>query len=117
MTQMSGDSLVLPRRPFFNCDDAGFSVVDADELRTALRGGEVTPWLKLDIGEQNIIQHRPRRVVERTGSTVAVECGGGVTVYLDLDAGAARKRTPEGEFLYRGGIDEGNDGNGFIAAG
>ena len=117
MHPMSGDSPDLPRRPFFNCDDTGFAVVDADELRKALPSGDVTPRLKLDIGEQNIFQHRPRRVIERTGSVVTVECDGGVTVYLDFDAGAARKRTPDGEFLYRGGIDEGNDAKGYIAAG
>jgi len=35
---------------------------------------------------------------------------------LDFAELTARVRRPEGEFFYMGGLDEGNDGLGFMAA-
>ena len=105
---------ILPQHPFFDCVEDGFAVLDADQMRTRLRTGEVTPRLTLALGPGNIFQHRPRLVIDRDDRIIAVECDDEVTVYLDFDAGAARILTPEGEFLYCGGIDEGNDAKGYI---
>ena len=111
------DPDILPEHPFFNCVEDGFAILDADQMKTGLLTGEVKPRFTLALGPGNIIQHRPRQVVDRDDTIIAIECDDEVTVYLDFDAGAARMRTPEGEFFYRGGIDEGNDAKGYIPAG
>jgi hypothetical protein len=108
---------LLPQRPFFSCDDDGFSVIDAAEMQQSLRAGQVTPVLKLKIGPGNIFESRPRKVVNRSGFKVSVQCDDDITVALDFDAESARKKSPEGEFVYLGGIDEGDDGKGWMAAG
>ncbi len=108
---------ILPEHPFFDCVENGFAILDADQLRTGLLKGEITPRLTLTLGTDNIFQHRPRQVVDRDDTIIAIECDDEVTVYLDFYAGAARMRTPKGEFFYRGGIDEGNDAKGYIPAG
>ena len=63
----------------------------------------ITPVLSLHVGPGNIFEQSPRRVLSHDGDVVAVECDGGVTVYLDFDALAVRAETPGGEFVYRGG--------------
>ena len=111
------DEMQLPRRPFFSCEEAAFSIVDGDAMRQSLLAGPITPAVTLRVGPGNIFEHRPRRVVEHQGPLVGIECDNGATVYLDFEEGAARTHTPEGDFLYMGGIDEGNDGKGFIRTG
>ena len=110
-----GPSL-LPQRPFFSCDEDGFSVIDAAEMQQSLRSGQVRPVLKLRVGPGNVFEHRPRKVVDRSGLKVTVQCDSDVTVILDFDSESARKKSPEGEFVYLGGIDEGGDGKGWMAA-
>ncbi len=111
------DEIQLPQRPFFSCEEAAFAVVDGDAIRQSLPTGPITPAVTLRVGPGNIFEHRPRRVMEHQGPLVAVECDNDATVYMDFEEGTARTRTPEGDFLYMGGIDEGNDGKGFIRAG
>ena len=106
----------LPQRPFFSCDEDGFSVVDGELMRQELGRGSVVPLFTLRVGEDNIFERRPRRVAAHEGMVVTVACDDDTTVELDFEAGTARKRTPAGEWLYRGGIDEGNNGKGFIQA-
>ena len=113
---VNGPSL-LPQRPFFSCEDDGFSVIDGAEMQQSLRSGQVTPVLKLRIGPGNIFESRPRKVVDRSGLKVSVQCDDDITVTLDFDAESARKKSPEGEFVYLGGIDEGDGGKGWMAAG
>ena len=116
MQPLDDAEFVLPQRPFFDCNDAGLAVFDSEELKRGLTSGEIPPGLSLRLGEDNIIERRPRRAVRQGDGLVVVDCDGNVTVYLDFEDGAARKRTPEGTFLYRGGIDEGNDAKGYIRA-
>lgn len=113
---MTDDSLLLPERPFFSCEETGLSIVDVDEMQTSLLTGGVTPRLTLRVGPGNILEHRPRSAIQQKAQLVAIQCDGDVIVYLDFDAGSARKRTSDGGFLYCGAIDEGNDGKGYIPA-
>ena len=113
---MPDDSSLLPKRPFFSCETTGLSIVDIDEMQTGFREGGVTPRLTLRVGPRNILEQRPIRVVQQKDQLVAIQCDGDVIVYLDFDAGTARKRTSDGGFLYCGAIDEGNDGKGYIPA-
>ena len=112
---MSSESL-LPRRPFFSCEETAFSIVDAEAMRQAITQGPITAVFTLRVGPGNIFEHRPRRVTAHQGLIVTVECDGGTTVIIDFDEESALAKTTEGEFRYLGGIDEGNDGKGFIRA-
>jgi len=114
---MPDDNLFsLPAKPFFSCDEDGFAVVDGAAMRNAGNIGSIEPMLLLRVGPNNLFEHRPRRVTDQDGQTVTVECDGGVTVVLDFAELTARLRRPDGEFLYMGGLDEGNAGLGFMAA-
>jgi hypothetical protein len=86
-------------------------------MRNAAEMGKIEPLLMLRVGPRNIFEQRPRRVVGREGDVVSVECDGGVEVHLDFGELAARVHGPNGEErLYLGGLAEGNDGRGFMAA-
>ena len=61
----------------------------------------------------NIIEATPKKVVYWHDNEVAVECEDG-TVYIDFAEGTARKKTSVKEMLYLGGIDQRNDGLGYI---
>ncbi|MEX2598215.1 MAG: hypothetical protein WD533_01000 [Dehalococcoidia bacterium] len=113
---MPEDLPKLPEKPFFSCDADGFSVVDGASMRSASSIVQIQPVLALQTGPANIFEQRPRKVIGHEGSTVTVACDGDETVILDFDDLAARKQTPQGEFMYRGGLDEGNDGRGWMAA-
>ncbi|MBF8267279.1 MAG: hypothetical protein HW388_787 [Dehalococcoidia bacterium] len=103
----------LPHRPFFSCTPQEFTIVDSQEAKDALRGGSIKPWMSFKVGQANIIDTRPRRVLSWHGNEVTVECDGG-TVRLDFSEGSARKTTPHGQFVYRGGIEERNEGMGYM---
>ena len=105
----------LPAKPFFSCDADGFSIVDGALLRNPGGIVNVEPLLTLSVGPNNVFEQRPRKVLGRDGDVVTVECDGGVRVRLDFEALSARKETPEGEFVYRAGLDEGNDGRGWMS--
>ena len=110
------DLFSLPAKPFFSCDEDGFAVVDGAAMRNAGNIGSIEPMLMLRVGPNNLFEQRPRRVTDQDGRTVTVECDGGVTVHLDFGELAARVEGPAGEFVYLGGLDEGNDGRGFLRA-
>ena len=88
--------------------------MDVATIRQDLLGAGVSPVVTLRVGPGNVFEHPPRWVVERRGDVVGVQCDGDTVVYLDFENGSARKRTPQGEFLYMGALDEGNDGKGYI---
>ena len=106
----------LPARPFFSCDEDGFAVIDGAQMRTGSSIGSIEPVLKLAVGVANVFEQRPRRVTGRDGDLVHVACDDGVTVHLDFGNLAARVDRADGEFVYMGGLDEGNDGRGFMPA-
>ena len=112
-----GDALFrLPDHPFFSCEEEGFAVVDGARMRDAAAIGSIAPVLRLDVGPGNVFEQRPRSVIRRVGDVVSVACDAGVTVHLDFGELAARVEGPAGEFVYLGGLDEGNDGRGFLRA-
>ena len=111
-----GETFEMPAKPFFSCEADCFILADGERMGSAAAVLAAEPLLKLDVGAGNVFERRPVRVTERDGLRVAVECEGGETVHLDLREFTARKTTPEGEFLYRGGMEDGNEGLGFIRA-
>jgi hypothetical protein len=113
---MSYGLLDLPEKPFFSCDADAFSVADGALMRSASSIVNIQPVITLQVGPNNVFEQRPRKVVGREGDVVIVECDGGERVMLDFDALAARKQTPQGEFVYRGGLDDGNEGLGWMSA-
>lgn len=110
------DEFTLPSRPFFACDEDGFTVVDGALMRGTLDFIRIEPALKLEVGPGNVFEHRPVKIASRDGDVVTVECEGGVVVRLDFGDMLARVVRPDGEFLYKGGLEDGNDGLGFISA-
>ncbi len=105
----------LPAKPFFSCDEDGFAVVDGALMGNALELGNIQPLLQLRVGEGNVFEQRPLKVAGREGDVVSVECEGGVIVHLDFAELAARVQRTDGDYRYMGGLDEGNDGRGFLA--
>lgn len=106
----------LPEKPFFSCDDDGFAIADGALMRSGAGLLSVEPLLHLKVGEGNVFEQRPRKVSSWEGRIVEIECDDGTTIVLDFDAMAARKRTADGEFIYRGDLEDGNGGKGFIKA-
>ena len=113
---MMEDIFELPAKPFFSCDEREFAVVDAEQLRWGADRSVVEPTLALRVGPGNVFEHRPRRVVGNEKGVIIVECDGGETLTLDFNDIAARKSGPKGEFVYRAGLDEGNDAAGWMPA-
>ena len=114
---MADDELFqLPEHPFYSCEADCFLVADGSQMGTAAAILALEPLLKLMVGEGNVFERRPVQVVEKGGTGVSVECDGGEVVHIDFDALTARKTTPQGEFLYRGGLEDGNDGMGYFPA-
>jgi len=107
--------LKLPAKVFFSCDEDGFSVVDGATIRDMFDLENIQPMIRFDVGDRNLFEQRPLKVASHEGDTVSVECEGGAIVHLDFAEFAARVERPEGMFLYMGGLDEGNDGRGFLA--
>ena len=107
---------MLPSRPFFACDEDGFSVVDGALMKGTLDFLQIEPVLKLQVGPRNVFEQRPLKIASRDEDVVVVECEGGVTVKLDFGDMLARIERPDGEFLYNGGLEDGNEGLGFIPA-
>ena len=112
-TEVISDTFELPEQPFFSCEEDNFSIADGAVMRTDLRFANLEALLRLDVGEGNVFEQRPRSA-SREGSIVSVECDGDETVELDFDELAARKTTPEGEFVYKAGLDEANAGRGWL---
>ena len=103
----------LPSRPFFSCTPQELTIVDTDDARSSLGQGSIEPWMSFKVGQGNIIDTIPRRVESRRGDELTVECEDGL-VHIDFSQGRARKTTPQGEFVYMGGLEERNDGRGYI---
>ncbi|MBI4201437.1 MAG: hypothetical protein HY531_03990 [Chloroflexi bacterium] len=106
----------LPVRAVFDFGPDQFVILDGEQLRHSLRAGHPEPWMTFHCGAGNIFQGRPRRVTSRAGNLLSVECEDGI-VHLDFDEGTATKDTPHGKLVYLGGIEEGNEGKGYIPLG
>lgn len=106
----------LPEKPFFSCDADGFTVVDGALMRNAGSIISIEPVINFCVGPDNVFEQRPRKVLTHESDVVTVACDDGATITLDFADFAARKQTTQGEFLYRGGLDEGNEGKGWMLA-
>lgn len=113
---INGETFQMPAKPFFSCEADCFAIADGEMSGTAAQALAAEPLLKLDVGVGNVFERRPLRVTSHDARRVEVQCDGDETVRLDLHAFTAGKTTPEGEFLYRGGLEDANDGLGFIRA-
>jgi len=83
-------------------------------MAVLLTGREVEPWLKLAVGEDNMVATEPLRVVEEEDQRVRIQCADGV-LEIDFYDEKARKTNEAGEsFVYLGGLDEANDGKGWL---
>ena len=106
----------LPEHPFYSCDEDCFVVADGAQRGDGAFVLSLDPLLTLQVGDGNIFERRPLKVAEKDGARISVECEGSEMVHIDFAALTAGKTTPQGEFLYRGGLEDGNDGMGFIRA-
>ena len=113
---MSDDQFEMPVRPFFSCEETRFLVADGSQVISATAMQSLEPLLSLSVGPGNVFEQRPLRVTSHEGTDVVVECEGDEVVHLNFDDFTARKTTPEAEFYYKGDLDEGNDGLGFMRA-
>lgn len=103
----------IPPQLFFSCEPASFRIVDKSKFSQVLSGKE-DPWLTLSVNETNVMHSRPLRVTAHNGDKIEVECEGG-SVKLDMESESARKVDPAGrEWVYCGGLDEGNEGLGWM---
>ena len=104
----------FPERPFFSITDDEFAVVDQATMAASLRGGRVEPWITFRVGAGNVFESRPVRVVDSSAGRVSVECQD-AEVLIDFADESARKTTPAGDqFVYMAGLDEANDGRGWL---
>ena len=104
----------LPRRPFFTCEPDAFLILDQDALGAGLMKGDMEPWYRFEVGEDNLFETRPLQVLDHTPEYVTIECEDSV-VELDLETGAAQRQTPDGaRWVYYGGMDEANEGSGWM---
>lgn len=104
----------FPRRPFFSCSEGEFAIVDQTTLGASLRGGRVEPWAAFRVGEGNVFDSPPLKVLEHRGTVVRVQCRDGEVV-LDFDSESARKTAATGEqYVYMAGLDEANDARGWL---
>ena len=107
----------FPERPFFSCSDGEFTVVDQATMAASLRGGRVEPWMSFTVAEGNVFGSPPVRVPDNSRGRVRVECRDG-EVLIDFNDESARKTTADGEqFVYMAGLDEANDGRGWLPLG
>ena len=104
----------LPRRPFFTCESDAFLILDQDALGAGLMKGNLEPWYRFEVGPDNLFETRPLEVTDHSEAKVTVECEGSV-VELDLESGAAQRQTPDGaRWIYYGGMEEANEGSGWM---
>jgi len=104
----------LPKKVLFSCTEEEFAIVDAEEAKRTMGYGRTEPWMSFKTAPGNVIETPPKQVVSNQNGVVGVECEDG-TVYVDFAEGTARKETSVKEFRYMGGIDQRNDGLGYIA--
>jgi hypothetical protein len=110
------DEFTLPARAFFSCEEDGLAILDGSLMRSTLALTSIEPALKLLVGPGNVFEQRPVKLGGREGDVVSVECEGGDVVHLDFAEMLVRVQRPDGEFLYMGGLEDGNAGMGFMVA-
>lgn len=103
----------FPSSPFFSCEDTGLLIVDKTRFSQVVTGKE-EPWLKLSVAEENVMHSKPVKVKSHHDFTIEVECEQG-SLKLDMESESARKVDSAGkEWVYRGGLEEANQGLGWM---
>jgi len=104
----------FPERPFFSCSGDEFAVVDQAAMAASLRSGRVEPWMTFRVGEGNLFESPPVKVLDNSHGRVRVKCRD-AEVVIDFVEESARKTTASGErFVYMAGLDEASDGRGWL---
>ena len=103
----------LPSRPFFSCTAEGLDILDQADMKGSARLDAIEPRIRFELGDRNIIDSRPRKAASSKPGQVTVECESG-TVHIDFEDGRAKKVTAQGEFVYMGGLEDRNEGLGYI---
>ena len=104
----------FPERPFFSCSDDEFAVVDQATMAASLRGARVEPWIAFRVAGGNVFESPPVRVLDNGRGRVRVMCRD-AEVLIDFIDESARKTTADGQqFVYMAGLDEANDGRGWL---
>ena len=86
-------------------------------MAALLRGGTVEPWMRFQVGENNVLESRPVRIVSQRNNVIELECAD-ATLTIDFVESLARKAEPGGEtYAYMGGLEDANSGLGWIRAG
>ncbi|MBI4338402.1 MAG: hypothetical protein HY680_00445 [Chloroflexi bacterium] len=106
----------VPQRLFFSCEGDNLAVYDSQGAKSFLRNGDARPLLLLKAGIGNILESAPKHAIRLPNGVVSIECADGTLVELNLEEESAHKTTPSGRFRYRGSLDEGNDGSGYMRA-
>lgn len=103
----------FPPSPFFSCEENGFRIVDKTRFSQVVTGKE-EPWLTLSVGESNVMHSKPVRVTSHQEFAIEIECEDGA-LKLDIESESARKVDATGrEWVYRGGLEEANQGMGWM---
>jgi|GEM_PF-3286174 hypothetical protein len=82
--------------------------------RPSTGGAGYVPILVLLVGPGNVLEAAPRTATPVRSGVLSVACADGWVVLLDIGEGTARRRGPQGEQVYDGGLEEGNEGKGWI---
>ena len=104
----------LPKKVLFSCTEDEFAIVDAEEAKRTMGYGRTEPWMSFKRGPGNVIETHPKKVVSNQNGVVGVECQDGI-VYIDFYDCTAEKQSGDKKWRYMGGIDQRNDGLGYIA--
>ncbi len=103
----------FPSSPFFSCEDTSFRIVDKARFSQVVTGKE-EPWLTLSVDDSNVMHSRPVRVTSHQDFSIEIECEEG-SLKLDIGSESARKVDSAGrEWVYRGGLEEANQGMGWM---
>ena len=103
----------FPSSPFFSCEATGLRIVDKSKFSQVIMGKE-DPWLTLSVDESNVMHSKPVRVMSHEDFLIEIECEEG-TLKLDISTESARKVDGTGrEWVYRGGLEEANQGMGWM---
>ncbi len=103
----------FPASPFFSCESDGLKIVDKTRFSQVITGKE-EPWLTLAVNESNVMHSTPVKIKSHVDFKVEIECETG-SLKLDIESESARKVDAAGrEWVYRGGLEEANQGMGWM---
>lgn len=103
----------FPSTPYFSCEPDRLRIVDKAQFSKVVMG-KADPWLTLSVSESNVMHSRPVRVKSHQDFSIEIECELGL-LRLNMESESARKVDTDGrEWVYRGGLEEANEGLGWM---